>query len=74
MKNPLSGFTDRIPLPGREHLEKAATVTVGAAAAIWMLLRLRRELYGPGGTKMSRYDRSVDEVWEKRRDRKSSAS
>jgi hypothetical protein len=51
----------------REKFEKAATVTVGTAAAVWVVLRLRRELYGPGGTQLSRYDPKVDEMWEERR-------
>ena len=51
----------------REKFEKAATVTIGTAAAVWMVLRLKRELYGPGGTRLSRYDPKVDEMWEERR-------
>jgi hypothetical protein len=51
----------------REKFEKAATVTVGTAAAVWMVLRLKRELYGPGGSRLSRYDPKVDEMWEERR-------
>ncbi|HMA20906.1 MAG TPA: hypothetical protein VKO87_08880 [Gemmatimonadaceae bacterium] len=73
MKNPLSGITDRIPHVNRQQFEKAAKVTAGTAAAIWVVLKLRRELYGPGGTKLSRYDRAVDEVWEERRARERSA-
>lgn len=73
MKNPLSGITDRIPHVNRQQFEKAAKVTAGTAAAIWVVLKLRRELYGPGGTKLSRYDRAVDEVWEERRVRERSA-
>lgn len=67
MKNPLSTITEHIPRARREQIEKAAKVTAGAAAAIWVVLKLRRELYGPGGTKMSRYDRRVDEVWNERK-------
>ena len=73
MKNPLSGITDRIPHMNRQQFEKAAKVTAGTAAAIWVVLKLRRELYVPGGTKLSRYDRAVDEVWEERRARERSA-
>jgi hypothetical protein len=51
----------------REKLEKAVMVTAGTAAAVWTVLRLKRELYGPGGSQLSRYDRKVDEVWEERR-------
>lgn len=54
--------------PGRrEKFEKAATVAAGTAAAVWMVVRLRRELYGPGGTRLSRYDPEIDKMWEKRR-------
>jgi hypothetical protein len=49
----------------RERLEKAIKVTAGTAAAIWVVLRLRRELYGPGGSRMSRYDPSVDKIWRR---------
>ena len=73
MKNPLSGITDRIPHVNRQQFEKAAKVTAGTAAAIWVVLKLRRQLYGPGGTKLSLYDRAVDEVWEERRARERSA-
>lgn len=63
MKNPLSSLTERIAPTRKGKVQQALKVTAGTAAAIWMVLRLKRELYGPGGTKMSRYDRSVDEVW-----------
>jgi hypothetical protein len=65
MKNPLSAIADRLSPPRDSKLEKAIKVTAGTAAAVWVVLKLRRELYGPGGTKMSRYDRSVDEVWKR---------
>jgi hypothetical protein len=67
MKNPLSSITERLAPPKHGKLDKAIKVTAGTAAAVWVVLKLRRELYGPGGTKMSRYDRSVDDVWEKER-------
>jgi hypothetical protein len=63
MKNPLSAISERLAPPKHSKLDKAIKVTAGTAAAIWVVLKLRRELYGPGGTKMSRYDRTVDEVW-----------
>lgn len=66
MKNPLSSITQRFTPPRNSTLEKAISVTAGTAAAIWVVLKLRRELYGPGGTRMSRYDKSVDEVWKRR--------
>jgi hypothetical protein len=68
IRNPLSLLDGRLEPSRREKIEKAAKVTVGTAATIWMVLRLKRELYGPGGSKMSRYDSEVDEVWRKRRE------
>lgn len=65
MKNPLSKISEKIAPPKHGRLGKAVKVTAGTAAAVWMVLRLKRELYGPGGTKMSRYDKSVDEVWNR---------
>jgi len=65
MKNPLSVVSGRLSPKRKEQLEKAAKVTAGTAAAIWVVLQLRRELYGPGGSKMSRYDRAVDKVWKR---------
>lgn len=68
IRNPLSLLEGRLEPSKREKLEKAAKITAGAAAAIWMVFRLKRELYGPGGSKMSRYDAEVDEIWRKRRE------
>ena len=65
MKNPLSPITKRLSPSRRKQLENAAKVTVGTAAAVWMVLRLRRELYGPGGSKMSRYQTNVDKIWHR---------
>ncbi len=65
MKNPLSKITEKIAPPKHGRIEKAIKVTAGTAAAVWVVLRLRRELYGPGGTRMSRYDSGVDEVWKR---------
>ena len=65
MKNPLSAVTNRLSPKRKQQLEKAAKVTAGTAAAVWVVLQLRRELYGPGGSKMSRYDRAVDRVWKR---------
>ena len=64
VKNPLSKITDRIAPPKHSRIDKAIKVTAGTAAALWVVLKLRRELYGPGGTRMSRYDNTVDEVWK----------
>lgn len=65
MKNPLSKITEKIAPPKNGRIEKAIKVTAGTAAAVWVVLKLRRELYGPGGTKMSRYDSNVDDVWKR---------
>ena len=67
MKNPLSKISEKIAPPKEGKLGKAIAATAGTAAAVWVVLRLKRELYGPGGTRMSRYDRDVDDVWEKKR-------
>jgi hypothetical protein len=63
VKNPVSALKKRMSPTRRGQVEKAIKVTAGTAAAIWVILRLKRELYGPGGTRMSRYDRSVDKIW-----------
>jgi hypothetical protein len=63
VKNPVSVISKRISPKRREQLEKAVKVTAGTAAAIWVVLQLKRELYGPGGSRMSRYDRAVDKIW-----------
>jgi hypothetical protein len=63
VKNPVSVLRERIPTRRRDQIEKAVKVTAGTAAALWVVLQLRRELYGPGGTKLSRYDRAVDKIW-----------
>lgn len=66
IQNPMSLLGRRLEPSKREKIEKAVKITAGTAAAIWMVLRLKRELYGPGGSKMSPYDPDVDEVWDKR--------
>lgn len=66
MKNPLSKISEKLAPPKQGTLGKAVKVTAGTAAALWVVLRLKRELYGPGGTKMSRYDKAVDEVWDRK--------
>lgn len=65
LKNPLSSITKRVSPSRRKQIEKVAKVTAGTAAALWMVLRLRRELYGPGGTKLSRYQRDIDKIWKR---------
>ena len=49
--------------PRKNDLKTVLAVIAGAASAIWFALRLRKDLYGPGGTKLSRYNRSVDKAW-----------
>ena len=65
LKNPLSPITKRLSPSRRKQIEKVAKVTAGTAAAVWMVLRLKRELYGPGGSKMSRYRQDVDKIWKR---------
>lgn len=65
LPNPLSALGQKLEPSRRQKLEKAIAVTAGTAAAVWVVLRLKRELYGPGGSKMSRYDRQVDKVWDR---------
>jgi hypothetical protein len=64
LKKPLTSITKRVSPARRKQIEKVAKVTAGTAAAVWMVLRLRRELYGPGGTRLSRYQREVDKIWK----------
>ena len=58
---------DRISPPKSGKLGNVLKVAAGTAATVWVLLQLRRELYGPGGTKMSPYDPDVDDIWDKER-------
>lgn len=60
----LHSIRDRIRPPRDGRLGNVLKVAAGTAAAVWVVLQLRRELYGPGGTKMSRYDPDVDRVWD----------
>lgn len=63
-KNPLASITKRVSPKRRKQIETVAKVTAGTAAAVWMVIRLKRELYGPGGSRMSRYQSTVDKVWK----------
>ena len=63
------GFTDIIGSaakklrPSRKDKTRSAiVVTAGIATAVWGAMKLKKELYGPGGTKLSRYNRSIDKV------------
>jgi hypothetical protein len=40
-----------------EKVVRAAKIVGAGLAGVWMLMRVRKELYGPGGTKLSRYRR-----------------
>jgi hypothetical protein len=60
----LHSIRDRIQPPRDGRLGNFLKVAAGTAAAVWVVLQLRRELYGPGGTKMSPYDPEVDDVWD----------
>ena len=64
----LDALRDRLNPPRDNKLGTFLKVAAGTAASVWVLLQLRRELYGPGGTKMSPYDPDVDENWRKERE------
>jgi hypothetical protein len=49
--------------PRKNDVKTVVAVTAGVTSAIWFALRLRKDLYGPGGTKLSRYNPSVDKTW-----------
>jgi hypothetical protein len=65
LKNPLAPLTKRVSPTRRKKIETAVKITAGVAATVWTVLRLKRELYGPGGTKLSRYNPDIDRVWRK---------
>lgn len=56
----ISSLRDRIRPPRGSKVGNALKVAAGTAAAVWVVLQLRRELYGPGGSRLSRYDPAVD--------------
>ena len=59
--NDIVGTAKRKIRPPKKHNTRSAIiVTAGLASAVWAAIKLKRELYGPGGTKLSRYRRSVD--------------
>jgi hypothetical protein len=39
----------------RSLVFRALEVSAGVATTAWLALRVRKQLYGPGGTKLSRY-------------------
>lgn len=65
----LDSLRDRISPPRDGKLGNILKVAAGTAATVWVILQLRRELYGPGGSKMSPYDPDVDDTWEEKRNR-----
>lgn len=65
LKNTLAPITELVSPKRRKQIENVVKVTAGTAAAVWMVLRLKRELYGPGGSKMSRYRPDVDKLWKR---------
>lgn len=67
IEDTLSSLRDRVNPPRASKLGNVLKVAAGTAATVWVLLQLRRELYGPGGTRMSRYDPDVDDIWAKER-------
>jgi hypothetical protein len=44
----------------KDNTRTVILASAGIASALWAAMKLKKELYGPGGTKLSRYDRSVD--------------
>ena len=59
MKRPdISTAVDRVKrVVTNTRLLRVAKIVGAGAAGVWMLLRVRKELYGPGGTRLSRYRR-----------------
>jgi len=57
----------KVRAPRKSDVRTVLAVTAGAASAIWLALKFKRELYGPGGTKLSRYNRAIDKVWPRDR-------
>jgi hypothetical protein len=41
--------------PSAGTILRVLEVGAGAASALWFALRVRKQLYGPGGTKLNRY-------------------
>ena len=61
LPNPASLVKSATSTEGRGQVVRALQIGAGAASAIWLALRLRRELYGPGGTKLHRYSPQTEE-------------
>jgi len=56
----IQNIARKIKKPSKTDVIKAVAVTGGIASAIFVALKLKPELYGPGGTKLSRYDPAID--------------
>jgi hypothetical protein len=56
----IENIARKVKMPSRSGVIKAVAVTGGIASAVWMAFKLKPELYGPGGTKLSRYDPAID--------------
>ena len=67
----IENIARKVKMPSKGGVIKAVAVTGGIASAIFMALKMKPQLYGPGGTKLSRYDQEIDRA---RRRRKSNAS
>lgn len=63
----LDSLRDRLRPPRDGKVGTFLKVAAGTAATVWVILQLRRELYGPGGSKMSPYDPDVDDKWDEKR-------
>lgn len=54
----LSSVLDRAGrIVADKKVVKAAKIAAAGATSIWLMLRVRKELYGPGGTKLDRHRR-----------------
>lgn len=54
-RSSISSAVDRVTKVATDSkVIKAAKIVGAGAAGIWMLLRVRKELYGPGGTRLTR--------------------
>jgi hypothetical protein len=56
----IQNIARKIRMPKKGGVIKAVAVTGGIASAVWVALKLKPQLYGPGGTKLSRYDPDID--------------
>lgn len=68
----IQNIARKVRMPSKGGVIKAVAVTGGIASAIFVALKLKPQLYGPGGTKLSRYDPAIDRARLRRK--KSNAS